>query len=41
MNSYAEYAVKELPSIQAGLDAFGKNASDIQDYRQAYVSLAE
>jgi len=32
-----EYAVKELPSIQAGLDAFGKNASDIQDYRQAYI----
>jgi len=36
-----EYAVKELPSIQAGLDAFGKNASDIQDYRQAYIDQVD
>jgi len=32
-----EYAVKELPSMQAGLDAFGKHLSDVQDYRQAYI----
>ena len=33
-----EYAVKELPSMQAGLDGFSKHISDVQDYRQAYVS---
>jgi len=32
-----ECAVKDLPSMQAGLDSFGKHMSDVQDYRQAYI----
>jgi len=36
-HSFVEYAVKELPSMQAGLDGFSKHISDVQDYRQAYI----
>lgn len=40
-HSFVEYAVKELPSMQAGLDGFSKHISDVQDYRQAYIDQVD
>lgn len=40
-HNFVEYAVKELPSMQAGLDGFSKHISDVQDYRQAYIDQVD
>lgn len=40
-HSSVEYAVKELPSMQLGLDGFSKHISDVQDYRQAYIDQVD
>ena len=33
-----EYAQSDLPTVQKGLDSFGRTAANVQEYRDAYVS---
>ena len=34
-----EYAQSDLPTVQKGLDSFGRTAANVQEYRDAYVSF--
>ena len=33
-----EYSQSDLPTVQKGLDSFGRTAANVQEYRDAYVS---
>ena len=37
--STVEYSQSDLPTMQVGLDAFGRTVANVQEYREAYVSL--
>lgn len=36
-----EYAQSDLPTIQKGLDSFGRTAANVQEYRDAYLHSVE
>ena len=38
-SSTVEYSQSDLPTMQIGLDAFGRTVANVQEYREAYVSL--
>ena len=37
--STLEYAGTDLPTMQTGLEVFGRTMANVQEYREAYVSF--